>query len=301
MSFVEGKSDYIDKLLQSFNPSEVLFESNKRKEFEKLFGDRFFTHTLDDWIYTTDYSNELLTNQFNTSSLKGFGIEKMEASIISAGAILHYLKETHHHLTQHISTISRIEQEKYVWMDRFTIRNLELFYAPNEQAKTLIDVLDYTISPMGSRMIKRWLALPLKEKSQIDKRLSVVQHIINEENLRKVIEENIKMIGDLERLISKVSTTRISPRECNQLKLSLQSISPIKNTCTNSGNKQLQIIGEQLNPCKNLSDKINSTITENPPALLQKGNVIKEGVNSELDELRNLSKSGKDYLQNIIK
>ena len=296
----EGKSDYIDKLLQSFNPSEVLFEKNKRKEFEKLFGDRFFTHMLDDWIYTTDYSKELLTRQFNTSSLKGFGIEKMEISIISAGAILHYLKETHHHLTQHISSISRIEQEKYVWMDRFTIRNLELFYSPNEQAKTLIDVLDHTISPMGSRMIKRWLALPLKEKSQIDKRLSIVEYIIKEKNFQEVIEENIKQIGDLERLISKVSTTRISPRECNQLKLSLQSISPIKKICIDSNNKQLQIIGEKLNPCKKITEKIESTISENPPALLQKGNVISEGVNSELDELRNLSKSGKDYLQQIL-
>ena len=171
--------------MQSFNPSEVLFEKNKRKEFEKLFGNRFFTHMLDDWIYTTDYSIELLTRQFNTSSLKGFGIEKMEISIISAGAILHYLKETHHNLTQHISSISRIEQEKYVWMDRFTIRNLELFYSSNEQAKTLIDILDHTISPMGSRMIKRWLALPLKEKSQIDQRLSIVEYIIKEKTFRK--------------------------------------------------------------------------------------------------------------------
>ena len=203
----EGKSDYIGKLLQSFSPSEIIYQKGKRKEFEKEFGDRFFTHTLDNWVFARDYSKELLLKQFNTSSLKGFGIEKLSSGTISAGAVLHYLKETHHHLTEHISTISRIEKEKYVWMDRFTIRNLELFYSPNDQAKTLIDILDHTISPMGSRMIKRWVALPLKEKSQIDKRLSVVNHIIKEENIRHVIEENIKHIGDLERLISKVSTT----------------------------------------------------------------------------------------------
>ncbi|MAR39252.1 MAG: DNA mismatch repair protein MutS [Flavobacteriales bacterium] len=296
----EGKTDYIDKLLQSFSPSEIIYQKGKRKEFEKKFGDRFFTHTLDDWIFTGDYAKELLLKQFNTSSLKGFGIEKFSSGTISAGAVLHYLKETHHHLTQHISTISRIEQDKYVWMDRFTIRNLELFYSPNDQAKTLIDILDHTISPMGSRMIKRWVALPLKEKSEIEKRLNVVHHIIKEEGFRQVIEENIKPIGDLERLISKVSTTRISPRECNQIMLSLNSIAPIKEICSHADNNQLQIIGEQLNPCKNISEKIENTITENPPVVLHKGNVIKEGVSLELDELRNLSKSGKDYLQQIL-
>jgi len=296
----EGKADYVDKLLQSFSPSEIIFEKGKRKEFEKEFGDSFFTHMLDDWIFTTDYSNELLLNQFNTSSLKGFGIEKMEAGTISAGVILHYLKETHHHLTQHISTISRIEQEKYVWMDRFTIRNLELFYSPNEQAKTLIDILDHTLSPMGSRMIKRWVALPLKEKEQISKRSDIVHHLIKDNNFRETIEENIKQIGDLERLISKVSTSRVSPRECNQLKLSLNCITPIKRSCEASDNKQVQLIGKQLNPCQKIAEKIENTISENPPALIQKGNVIKAGINSELDDLRNLSKSGKDYLQQIL-
>ncbi|MGY8987720.1 MAG: DNA mismatch repair protein MutS [Flavobacteriales bacterium] len=296
----EGKADYVDKLLQSFSPSEIIFEKGKRKEFEKEFGDSFFTHMLDDWIFTTDYSNELLLNQFSTSSLKGFGIEKMEEGTISAGAVLHYLKETHHHLTQHISTISRIEQEKYVWMDRFTIRNLELFYSPNEQAKTLIDILDHTLSPMGSRMIKRWVALPLKEKDQINKRSDIVHHLIKEENSRETIEENIKQIGDLERLISKVSTARVSPRECNQLKIALNCIAPIKESCETSENTQLQLIGKQLNPCQKIAEKIENTISENPPALIQKGNVIKEGVNSELDELQTLSKSGKDYLQQIL-
>ncbi|MBT3417171.1 MAG: DNA mismatch repair protein MutS [Flavobacteriales bacterium] len=296
----EGKANYVDKLLQSFSPSEIIFEKGKRKEFEKEFGDSFFTHMLDDWIFTTDYSNELLLNQFSTSSLKGFGIEKMEEGTISAGAVLHYLKETHHHLTKHISTISRIEQEKYVWMDRFTIRNLELFYSPNEQAKTLIDVLDHTLSPMGSRMIKRWVALPLKEKDQINKRSNIVYHLIKEDHFRENIEENIKQIGDLERLISKVSTARVSPRECNQLKIALNCITPIKESCKTSGNTQLQLVGKQLNPCQKIAEKIENTISENPPALIQKGNVIKEGVNSELDELRNLSKSGKDYLQQIL-
>jgi len=296
----EGNSDYIDKLLQSFSPSEVIFEKSKRKEFVQKFGDKFFTHLLDDWVYTADFTDELLLEQFGTNSLKGFGIEKLTSGTISAGAILHYLKETHHHLTNHISSISRIEQEKYVWMDRFTIRNLELFYSPNENAKTLIDVLDNSLSPMGSRMIKRWVALPLKEKNQIDNRTEIVDFIIKNEGFKSVLQENISKIGDLERLISKVSTARVSPRECNQLKLALNCIKPIKENCTDSDNKQLKVIGEQLNICKNISDKIEDTITENPPISVNKGGVIKEGVNSELDELRNLSKSGKDFLQKIL-
>ena len=251
----EGKSDYIDKLLQSFNPSEVLFEKNKRKEFEKKFGNRFFTYALDEWIYNEEYSNELLKSQFNTSSLKGFGIDKMNNSIISAGAILHYLKETHHHLTQHISNIRRIDQEKYVWMDKFTIRNLELFNSTNEQAKTLINILDNTLSAMGSRMIKRWVALPLIEIKKINERLEVVKYIINEKVFKDTLIENIKKIGDLERLISKVSTSRISPRECKQLELALECISPIKEKCLKSKNNRLRLIG-QLDPCEFISKKI---------------------------------------------
>tara|TARA_B110000090_G_scaffold66941_1_gene76776 strand:+ start:346 stop:2949 length:2604 start_codon:yes stop_codon:yes gene_type:complete len=296
----EGKVDYIDKLLQSFSPSEIIFEKSKRREFEDKFGDGFFTQMIDDWVFTEDYSEELLLNQFSTKSLKGFGIEKLEAGTISAGAVLHYLKETHHHLTKHISTISRIEQEKYVWMDRFTIRNLELFYSSNENAKTLIDILDFTLSAMGSRMIKRWVALPLKEKKQIDRRLEIVQFILNNKDFKDVLEEHIKSIGDLERLISKVSTSRVSPRECNQLKIALHSIHPIKESCENSNNNNIKIIGEQLNACKTISERIENTITDNPPALVNKGNIIKKGVNTELDELRQLSKSGKDYLQQIL-
>ena len=296
----EGKADYIDKLLQSFSPSEVIFEKNKKIEFEKKFGDQFFTHMLDDWVFTKDYSNELLINQFNTKSLKGFGIQDLENATISAGAILHYLKETHHHLTQHIVKISRINQEKYVWMDRFTIRNLELFSSINNQGKTLIDVIDRTISAMGSRMMKRWLALPLKNKTQIEKRSEIVQYILNNSKFISVLEENIQHIGDLERLISKVSTTRVSPRECNQLKQALNAIRPIKESCKKSNNSELKTISNQLNPCKDISDKISNTITENPPALINKGNIIKEGVNTELDELRNLSKSGKYYLEKIL-
>ena len=296
----EGKSDYIDKLLQSFNPSEVLFEKNKRKEFEKKFGNRFFTYALDEWIYNEEYSNELLKSQFNTSSLKGFGIDKMNNSIISAGAILHYLKETHHHLTQHISNIRRIDQEKYVWMDKFTIRNLELFNSTNEQAKTLINILDNTLSAMGSRMIKRWVALPLIEIKKINERLEVVKYIINEKVFKDTLIENIKKIGDLERLISKVSTSRISPRECKQLELALECISPIKEKCLKSKNNRLRLIGKQLDPCEFISKKIKKTISENPPALISKGNVIKEGVNIELDKLRQLSSSGKEHLDKIL-
>ena len=296
----EGKVDYIDKLLQSFSPSEIIFEKSKRKEFEDKFGNSFFTQMINDWVFTEDYSEELLLNQFSTKSLKGFGIEKLEAGTISAGAVLHYLKETHHHLTKHISTISRIEQEKYVWMDRFTIRNLELFYSSNENAKTLIDILDFTLSAMGSRMIKRWVSLPLKEKKQIDRRLEIVQFVLDNKDFKDVLEEHIKSIGDLERLISKVSTSRVSPRECNQIKIALHSIQPIKESCENSNNNNIKIIGEQLNACKTISERIENTITDNPPALVNKGNIIKEGVNTELDELRQLSKSGKDYLQQIL-
>ena len=212
----EGKVDYIDKLLQSFSPSEIIFEKSKRREFEDKFGDGFFTQMIDDWVFTEDYSEELLLNQFSTKSLKGFGIEKLEAGTISAGAVLHYLKETHHHLTKHISTISRIEQEKYVWMDRFTIRNLELFYSSNENAKTLIDILDFTLSAMGSRMIKRWVALPLKEKKQIDRRLEIVQFILNNKDFKDVLEEHIRSIGvktDFFNEINEKNTSNITPNK----------------------------------------------------------------------------------------
>jgi len=296
----EGKIDYIDKLLQSFSPSEVVFQKSCRKQFNSEFGEKFFTFMLEDWVFTPDYSNELLLNQFDTKSLKGFGVEKMNAGTISAGAILHYLKETHHHLTQHISSISRIEREKYVWMDRFTIRNLELFSSPNENAKTLIEVLDYTKSAMGSRMIKRWLALPLKEGKEITNRTNIVSYLIKNEEFSNVLKENIIQIGDLERLISKVSTARISPRECIQLKRALIAIIPIKEVCKKSENLGLSDIGKKLNLCSSIKERIEKELKENPPALIHKGGIIRDGVNSELDELRKLSKSGKDYLDEML-
>ena len=214
----QGSVDYIDKLLQSLSPSEVIYQKNKRRKFEEDFGTSFYTYSLDDWAFTADYTNELLHKQFDTKSLKGFGISDLEAGIIAAGVALHYLNETQHHQTKHILGISRIEEDKYVWMDRFTIRNLELFYSPNEGAKTLIDVLDDTKSAMGSRMLKRWLALPLKNKNQISERHNIVEQMLTDTELSAVLSEEIGKIGDLERLISKVATLRINPRECSRLK-----------------------------------------------------------------------------------
>lgn len=296
----EGNSIDINKLLQSLNPSEVLFPKNKKDKFIKEFGNGFFTYMIDEWIYASDYCNELLINQFKTSSLKGFGIDILDAGSIAAGSILHYLKETKHNLTEHISSISRIDQDKYVWMDKFTIRNLELFYSNNEEASTLINILDYTLSPMGSRMMKKWLALPLKKIDHIDERLGIVEYLIKNQERKNIFKKNIQQIGDLERLISKVSTTRISARESQQLKIGLTCIIPIKEICQESTNKDLQRLGKNLDPCIKAIEKIESTIQENPPILLHKGGTIKEGVNSELDELRKISNSGKEYLNQIL-
>ncbi len=295
----QGNLEYIDKLLQSFRPSEVLFQKNKKKLVVEHFGDKFYTYGLDDWAFASEFGTNLLLNHFGTKSLKGFGIEALDQGIIAAGAALHYLADTAHDKVKHISTISRIEEEKYVWLDRFTIRNLELFTSPNDRAKTLIDVMDHTISPMGSRMLKRWLALPLKDKAPIEERLDVVDCFLSNSSIGEGIAEQIKLIGDLERIISKVATARISPKEVVQLKRALNAIEPIKISCENSKNKSLQKIAEQLNPCKSVIERIDKEITPDPPYLVTKGNVIAEGVNVELDELRNISFSGKDFLIQI--
>jgi DNA mismatch repair protein MutS len=295
----QGSEEYIDKLLQSFRPSEVLFQKNKKREFIELFGDKFYNYGLDDWAFTPEFGTELLLKHFGTKSLKGFGIEEMEQAIIAAGAALHYLADTQHDKVKHISTISRIEEEKYVWLDRFTIRNLELFGSYNDNAKTLIHIIDQTISPMGSRMLKRWLALPLKDKTPIDERLDVVEYFLQHTETTTEICDKIEQIGDLERIISKVATTRISPKEVVQLKRALSAIEPIKTICGNSKNKSLQKIAEQLNPCKTVIERIEKEITHDPPYLVAKGNVIAEGVNEELDELRKIAYSGKDYLLQI--
>ena len=296
----EGTVEYIDKLLQSLAPKEVVYQKNKRKNFDIDFGSSFYTFMLDDWIFTIDYTAELLNKQFDTKSLKGFGISDLEDGIIAAGVALHYLKETRHDQTEHILSIRRIEKEQYVWMDRFTIKNLELFYSPNEGALTLIDVLDETKSAMGSRMLRRWLALPLKDKKEISRRHQIVEGLIINNDVSEVLADEINIIGDLERLISKVATLRINPRECSRLKEALNALEPIKASCTKSSVKALKDIGDKIDVCEVIKTKIETELSENPPILLNKGNVIKEGVDPELDELRLIQNSGKEFLNNML-
>lgn len=295
----QGTTEYIDKLLHGFKPTEVLFQRNNKKQFIELFGSSFYTFCLDDWAFTEDFGRETLQKHFQTKSLKGFGIEDFPLAICAAGAALHYLSDTQHDKIQHITSLSRIEEDKYVWLDRFTIRNLELIYSPNENATTLIDVLDKTISPMGARMLKRWVTLPLKELKPIQDRLAVVSELVNHADLKENLTHHINEIGDLERLISKVATARISPREVVQLRYALEAIKPIKELCLVSKNESLKLIGDRLNPCLVIAEKIAQQIQENPPVLIQKGGVIADGVNAELDDLRKVLNSGKDALLEI--
>jgi len=295
----QGNIDYIDKLLQSFRPNEVLFQKSKKKDIVEHFGEKFYIYGIDDWAFATDFGTNTLLKHFEVKSLKGFGIEKLDAAIIAAGAALHYLAETAHDKVKHISTISRIEEEKYVWLDRFTIRNLELFGSYNENAKNLVDVIDQTVSPMGGRMMRRWLALPLKDKAPIDERLDIVDYFLSKQEFNDTIVQHISLIGDLERIISKVATARISPKEVVQLKRALSAIEPVKRACEDTNNKALQKIAEQLNPCKSVVDRIEKEMMPDPPYLVNKGNMIANGVNDELDELRKISGSGKDYLLHI--
>ena len=297
----EGKRDYIDKLLQSLKPKEVIYQRSRRSRFEQDFGSSFYTFAIDDWAFNVDYAHELLNKKFDTTSLKGFGISDLTDGIIAAGVALHYLNETKHHQTQHILGIRRIEQEKYVWMDRFTINNLELFSSPNQGAITLLDVLDDTKSAMGARMLRRWLALPLKDKKKISKRHQIVEELHSSNEISEILSREISVVGDLERLISKVATSRINPRECCKLKDSLIALLPIKEVCNKSLVEPLKDIANRINPCNNIRVKIQTEITDNPPILLHKGNVIKHGVNTELDELRSMQKSGKEFLDNMLK
>ena len=292
----EGSFEYIDKLLNSFQPKEVLFQKGKEADFTALFGGKFYTFSQEDWVYTEDAANDRLMRHFETKSLKGFGVHELNYGIIASGAILHYLDLTQHHQTKHIVNLSRIEEDKYVWLDRFTIRNLELFSSINEGAKTLVQVIDRTISPMGARLLKRWIALPLKEIAAINNRLNVVEQLTKEESLKENLEDHIRDVGDLERVISKVAVGRINPREVMQLKNALQAIAPIKQLCSQSNNANLQRFAEQLNPCESIRAKIEKEIHPDPPTLLNKGHVIASGVSEELDELRTLAFSGKDYL-----
>ena len=294
-----GTLEYIDNLLQNFNPSEIIYSKAKRNEFEEFFKDKYNTFTPDDWVYAYDYAYEKLTSHFQTSTLKGFGIENLQAGIIAAGAILYYLEDTEHKETKHISSVSRIEEEKYVWLDKFTIRNLELIFPQQEGGVPLIDILDRTITPMGARLLKKWLIMPLKEKKPIDDRLQTVEAFFEDEELKEQLEKRLKNIADLERLISKVAVRRINPREMILLKRSLHQIMPIKELLSASKVLQLQKLAGQINPCEFLLDKIETELKDEVPIVSNLGNLIREGVDQELDELRKISFSGKDYLVQI--
>ncbi len=295
----EGTAEYADKLLNSFSPKEVLFDRSKRKEFEAQFGTRFYTYALEDWAYTPDTAVERLLKQFETKNLKGFGVEDLSKGVVAAGAILHYLDMTHHQQTGNITQLARIEEDRYVWLDRFTVRNLELYGSINDGGRTLLDVLDKTISPMGARLLKRWIAFPLKDVKTINDRLSVVEYLFKEPELKLLLEQQITLIGDLERIISKVAVNRISPREVVQLKVALNAIEPIKAACMAADNPTLQKIADQINTCVVISGKIEREIQNDAPALVNKGNIIKSGIDQDLDELRQLAFSGKDFLRQI--
>ena len=297
----QGNEEYIDKLLQNFNPSEVLVPKVNKADFKATFGEDFHVFYLEDWIYKEEYAFELLTNHFQTNSLKGFGVEDLQEGIIASGAALYYLSETQHNKRQHISILQRIAEDAYVWMDRFTIRNLELYHSYNPNAVTLLDVIDKTISPMGSRLLKRWLALPLKDMKSIQKRHQVVTYLKENKDLLKNIQYQIKQISDLERLISKIAAGKVSPREIIYLKDSLDAIIPIKKIALESKNEAVKIIGDSLHSCDLLREKIKITLNQDAPVALAKGNAIAKGVSEELDELRAISTSGKDYLEGIEK
>ncbi len=297
----EGSAEYIDKLLQNFNPSEVLFSKQKRKIFTETFGDNYHVFHLEDWVFQTDYAQETLQKHFGTKNLKGFGVDHLEAGVIASSAALHYLGETQHHKLQHITKISRIAEDAYVWMDRFTIRNLELYHSQQQNAVTLLDVIDKTISPMGGRLLKRWMALPLKDVAAITQRHEVVSHLLDHPKVLDTVQQHIKRIGDLERLISKVATAKIHPREVIQLKNSLAAIIPVKAQALASGNASLKRIGEQLNDCESLREKIKETLNEEAPVNIIKGNAIASGFNEDLDELRAISTGGKQYLEAMLK
>lgn len=295
----EGTTDYIDKLLNNFSPKEVLIERNSKKRFEELFGSRFFTFEMNDWIFTADAANERLLKHFETKNLKGFGVQHLKLGIVAAGAILYYLDQTQHTHISHIISLTRIEEERYVRLDKFTVHSLELVGAMNEDGKSLLDVIDKTISPMGSRMLRRWVLFPLKDIKPIEERQNVVEYFFKHPDVKELLDEQLGQIGDLERIISKVAVGRVSPREVVQLKVALSAIEPIKEACMNSGEPSLCRIGEQLNACKLIRDRIEKEIQPDPPSLVNKGGVIAKGVNAELDELRTIAYSGKDYLLQV--
>ncbi|OYQ37476.1 DNA mismatch repair protein MutS [Flavobacterium cyanobacteriorum] len=297
----QGNEEYIDKLLQNFSPSEVLVPKAEKNNFREIFGGDYHTFYLEDWVYKEDYAFESLTTHFGTNSLKGFGVEDLQEGVIASGAVLYYLSETQHNKVQHITAIQRIAEDAYVWMDRFTIRNLELYHSANPNAVTLLDVIDKTLSPMGSRLLKRWLALPLKDAHKIRARHEVVGYLKENNDVLQKFQQQIKQVSDLERLISKIATGRVSPREVIYLKESLDAIVPVKTIALESHNEALKAIGDSLHSCELLREKIKATLNPDAPVAISKGNAIAKGVNPELDELRAIAYSGKEYLEAIEK
>ena len=295
----EGTPDYIEKLLSNFSPKEVIFERNRKQQFEQYFGSKFFTFQLDDWVYTEQTAKQKLLKHFGVKNLKGFGIDHLKSGIIASGAILQYLEMTQHTQIGHITSISRIEEEKYVRLDRFTLRNLELITPMNEDGKSLLDVIDNTISPMGSRLLRRWVVFPLKSEKKINDRLDVVEYFFRELQFRELLDEQLHRIGDLERVVSKVAVGRVTPREMVQLKIALQAIKPIKTACEHANNDVLKRVGEQINLCELIRDRIDRELHPDAPQLVNKGGVINDGVNEELDQLRSIAYHGKDYLLKI--
>ena len=295
----EGNYDYIDKLLNNFAPKEVLFEKSKKTLFEEHFGTRFFTFELDDWIFTEDAATDRLLKHFETKNLKGFGVQNLKNGIIAAGSLLYYLDITQHKQISHITSLARIEEERYVRLDKFTVRSLELLNTMNEGGKSLLDVIDRTTSPMGARLLKRWIVFPLKDVQPINERLNVVEYFFKEPDIKDEIEQQLMLIGDVERIISKVAVGRITPREMIQLRVALSAMEPIQHICSSSEEPVLRRIGEQLNPCSSIKDRIAREISPDAPSLINRGGIIARGVNAELDELQELAYSGKDYLIHI--
>jgi DNA mismatch repair protein MutS len=295
----EGNKEYIDKLISGFEPSEIIYQKNRNKDFQGQFGENHYTFRLEDWIFTTEYANENLNKHFGTSSLKGFGIENLSLAIIAAGAVFHYLNENQHQKLGHITAISRIEEEKYVWLDRFTIRNLELVYSTNENAKTLADILDRTYTPMGGRMMKRWMVLPLKDEKPINERLDVVDYLTKNEEISFELGQRLREIGDLERLISKVAVGKVNPKEVMHLRRTLLQIQPIKNLLQDNKIASLKKMMEQLNTCETLIQLIETNLCDEPAGQIGKGMIIRSGFHQELDDLREISFNGKDYLERL--
>ncbi len=295
----EGTYDYVEKLLGNFQPKEVLYNRERRHDFERYFGTRLCTYEMDDWVFTEQTAHQKLYKHFNVKSLKGFGVDHLKNGVIAAGSILQYLDQTLHTQIGHITTLSRIEEERYVRLDKFTVRSLELIGTMQEDGKSLLDIIDRTVSPMGSRLLRRWVVFPLKDEKPINQRLDIVDYFFREPAFRTCIDEQLHHIGDLERIVSKVAVGRVSPREMVQLKIALQAIEPIKNVCLQATNENLKRVGERLNLCETLRDRINNEIKNDPPQLVAKGGIIRDGVNSELDELRQIAYSGKDYLLQI--